>query len=558
MLPESFDQAIRSKLDNWSAPVQEEQWTNLQESLQWQNKLQDHVADVPAGMWERLSPQLSAPALPDADKIIRDKLYHSIAPVREEVWENIEAEKEKKRRVVFWWTRSARVAAALLLFLSGALVAAYYYMEKSAPLAQQNAPSAIQGQSGLAKGSTQAAQAALPPPDGSAPIQTEAESQPESETKPTVAGPIQLAAPENALGSAKVYHQKTNRQKDNLWGEQSNNAKGPFTQNAYGSLSTNNGFNPKGSNEDLLPVAASHASETDASTEEVYRLSPKSGWALWRPTGASLQPTAPLNLTDAQHANKIKNVVICPTDRKNRNTDWDLEVFAGPGLGLKTVSSNGASNAFLQSKDSAESGSIGYTVGARLVKPLNDHFSLKTGLTFTQHNEKFVYRTENQIKTTTVVTVRTIIRGPGDTLRVNDTSIVQQAGFINSTVKNRFRSIDIPLLASYRWGNDDFSIGIQGGLVFNLSSWYEGVMYDSSLAPVALNKQGGLLYKNKLGWGLMAGLQVSKKIGYSAHVFAEPFFRYHFNNMTQPGAAYQQKINFGGLSVGLRFNLNNR
>ena len=109
------------------------------------------------------------------------------------------------------------------------------------------------------------------------------------------------------------------------------------------------------------------------------------------------------------HANNIKNVVICPTDRKMRNPDWDLEIYSSPDYAFKTVSNNTASQQYMNKKDSSEKSQIGYTVGFRIIKPINDHLLFKTGLQFSQINENFVYRSENEIKTTTVVTVRNII-----------------------------------------------------------------------------------------------------------------------------------------------------
>jgi hypothetical protein len=258
---------------------------------------------------------------------------------------------------------------------------------------------------------------------------------------------------------------------------------------------------------------------------------------------------------DAKHASQFKSNVICPTNRGSGNTDWLLEFYTSPDFAFKSVSNISATQQYLQKKDSSEQMQVSYTAGFRLVKPINDNFLVKTGLQYSQINEKYVYRTENEIKTTTVVTVRTIIRAPGDTVVVADTSTLQTIGYKNNIVKNRFRSIDIPVLLGYQFGQGDFKFGINAGVIFNVSSWYQGVILDSTLAVVPLTSSN-MVYKRSIGLGLYAGFSISKQLNDDMQIFCEPFFRYNLSNMTNEQAKYNQKFSVGGLSIGLRLNLN--
>jgi hypothetical protein len=249
-------------------------------------------------------------------------------------------------------------------------------------------------------------------------------------------------------------------------------------------------------------------------------------------------------------------VIICPSD-KNRNTDWFLEAYLSPDIAFRSITNNTASQAYLLRKDSSESMRVGYTAGIRLVKPITDNFLVKAGAQFTQMNQKYVYRTENEVKTITVVSTRTIIRAPGDTVIIRDTSVLQQIGFKNNTVINRFRTIDVPVMLGYQFGNEDLKIGVNAGVVFNMSSWYQGVMLDSSLATVPITKgSNNTIYKSNIGMGLIGSVSVVKKLGEDLHIFAEPYFRYNFSNMTTPNAPYNQKFSLGGIAVGVRLNLN--
>ena len=259
-----------------------------------------------------------------------------------------------------------------------------------------------------------------------------------------------------------------------------------------------------------------------------------------------------------EHDKKIQGIIICPSikGRSSFNSDWGIELYASPDYALKYVSNISAPQQYLDKKDSSEQMQISYTAGFRLIKPLNDNFLLKAGFQYSQLNQKFSYRNENEYKTTTVITARTIIRSAGDTILVSDTSVLRQIGYSVNTVHNQFRSIDIPVTLGYQFGNDDLKFGINAGVVFNLSSWYQGEILDTTYASVPMNKVSNALYKTNIGMGLYTSMSLIKRINDNTHLFFEPYFRYNLSNMTNSASPYNQRFHIGGLSVGLRFDLN--
>lgn len=265
------------------------------------------------------------------------------------------------------------------------------------------------------------------------------------------------------------------------------------------------------------------------------------------------------NLAANGHDKFIKStIIICPTNRgrSSFNSDWGFELFASPDYSFKSVSNVSASQQYLDKKDSSEQMQIGYSAGFRLVKPLNEHILLKTGFQYSQMNQKFTYRNENEIKTTTVITTRSIIRSPGDTVFVTDTSTLQQIGYSIKTIHNHYRSIDIPLTVGYQFGNDDLSVGVNAGVIFNVSSWYQGEILDTSLTSVPISKVSSSIYKSNIGLGLYSSISVLKRINENTQLFFEPYFRYNLSNMTNSQSPYNQKFQVGGLAIGLRFSLN--
>ncbi len=247
----------------------------------------------------------------------------------------------------------------------------------------------------------------------------------------------------------------------------------------------------------------------------------------------------------------IKPINDCPSAFGERPNDWFAEVYFSPDYALKQ--SKGINNEYLRRKDSTENFRSAFTAGFRLSKGIGEHLLLKTGVQFSQINEKFTYQSENERRTTTVITIRTIIRGVGDTLRISDTSTVQQIGYRVKTTYNRYRSFDIPVLVGFEWGNDNFRTNLNTGLIFNLQSWQQGDMLDTSYSPVSFDKGGTQVFKKNLGLGVYASIAFLKRVGTTTEIFAEPYFRYNISNMTNAASPFNQRFHVAGLNLGVRY-----
>ncbi len=549
-----FDEFIGGKLKDSESPVPEGLWgkiTNAQLDNHFGETLGDYAAPVPEGLWEKVTDG-------HIDQFFGDKLNNYTAPVPAGLWEKIHPE-EKDRKVVYWW-RLPVAASLILAVLLGGAMGAYFWMR---PQKDSDTNAVVKNQSPVT-GTHKNGKENDPVKENIAPVDsaTIPAEQPGSENKVTPATGSSLITKEKAnvpgsitpaplFNTTTVTNSKRNRSNADLSNGGHTTPFIPVTHN--GDLTHKDGIPPitNNSSNDLTEQATDNKIITADQPFNKFSFA-----ELMRMGRNGMFTHTPQELFDNNHTRQFKSNVICPTNRSNANTDWLLEVYASPDLAFKSVTNNSASAQYLQKKDSSESMMIGFTAGARIVKPLTDNILLKTGIQYTQMNERYTYRSENEIKTTTVVTVRTIIRAPGDTVVVSDTSSLQTIGYKNLTYKNRFRSIDVPLLIGYQFGNEDIKIGINAGVIFNLSSWYQGVLMDSTLAVVPLTKSNDMVYKSKLGLGLYAGISVSKQLGEDMQIFFEPYFRYNLSNMTSTQSSFNQKFSLGGLSIGLRFNLN--
>ncbi len=190
-------------------------------------------------------------------------------------------------------------------------------------------------------------------------------------------------------------------------------------------------------------------------------------------------------------------------------------------------------------------------------KNISDAWLIKTGFHFSQFNESFQYRNEHERRITTVVTIRTIVRAPGDTVYISDSSQVEVTGVRIKKTNNRYRNLDIPLLVSYEVRNPGLTIAVQGGTIFNLRSSFHGDMLDTTGLPMSqTGKDPASQFNNSLGFGIYAGASVIKSVATDLDVFAEPYYRRYLNNQASAAAPFEQYLSNWGVLFGLRYKLN--
>lgn len=572
-----FDAFVGSALAEFEAPVPAGMWDKIsgrQLDNFVSNKLTDYVSPVPVGLWDRINDG-------QFDSFVHDKLADAVAPVPAGLWEKIMPPEEKDRGGYIWFRNAGRAAAVLLLM---ALLGGGYFWYRNQQHGGNGSTDSTartelsNGKDALKTSPSTSAKEQQP----IAPAVTTPGQQPSNENKSTPVPSVNQDA-DNASNNAAadlLNNRSSEAAKTDL--KNAGNAHAERAKRQHNNITEITRDSKIARDRSDLSVPPTN-NANPAANAGADRNNRNNAGLISQPVDESkfdfIEPyeqnhlqrgnTIPTDLTrtggyismldkqaTAKHYSNFKSVIICPAD-KNRNTDWFLEAYASPDIAFRSLTNNTASQTYLLRKDSSESMRVGYTAGIRLVKPLNDNILLKAGVQYTQMNQKYVYRTENEVKTITVVSTRTIIRAPGDTVIVRDTSVLQQIGFKNNTVINRFRTLDVPVMVGYQFGNEDLKIGINAGVVFNLSSWYQGVQLDSSLATVPITKgSSNMIYKSNIGMGLIGSVSLVKKLSDDLHIFAEPYFRYNLSNMTTPNAPYNQKFSLGGIAVGVRLNLN--
>jgi hypothetical protein len=190
---------------------------------------------------------------------------------------------------------------------------------------------------------------------------------------------------------------------------------------------------------------------------------------------------------DSSHSKDVKKP---ETTKKPDNGKWFLDVYASPDYPII-------------SPRELEQSKLSYSIGIKINRSLGKHFSLKTGILFSQVNI-----------------------GGDDSLTYGTTLHLMR--------------LDLPVLAGYSLGNEDLRTTFNGGLIFNLYTWLRGSFLED-------------FFKTNTGLSFYLGVNFDKKINEKISLFMEPYYRYQLTPLTVSSIDNMKFIDVAGLSIGARY-----
>jgi len=262
-------------------------------------------------------------------------------------------------------------------------------------------------------------------------------------------------------------------------------------------------------------------------------------------------------LLDPQLLNTEKNIlstvkkpsfsftnVPCPESEKNvAGNKRYFEVYAGPDYAFRSITDTGNS-AYLQKRKESTKFSSAFSVGLRYTKVFNNGMSFRTGINYSQINEKFKYAEGN------IIQVVYITNSNGDT-----TGSFISSGTRYKTTYNKFRTIDVPLMIGYELGNGRLHANFNAGAIINVYSWQKGDVLDTAYKPVNITTgkaSSPYQFKTNVGVGFIGSVSLYYKLSNRLHILAEPYFRYNFSPASKADLTIKQKYSTAGLRLGVR------
>jgi hypothetical protein len=502
------------------------------------------------------------------DNHVKEQLGNYSPDVPPHIWDNIVAKRGKKKPGAFWLNffsgRNLLIAAALLL----AGGAAYWLLPSSTK--KSATTTVINNNSNntqtITSNNKTAANPATPADNGSNVVaKTNNPSALNNDSKQINPAENNTNALPGNSGNGPVKAAGNNQAGD-ATGNGSNYSPLQFSPSA------NNQFIKRKQVQHHLPIrlpasdgASAYVQEDgNNQADESKLLSPAQGSTVL----GKLLFTAEKNLAARPASGKLLGRQLsslylpdCPSVEDNAaGNKRYFDVYAGPDLGMRSFSGfttdTGSAN-YLQKRKETAKFSSAFSAGIRYTRVFNNGMSLRTGVNYSQINEKFKYINQNDIRYILIITPRQVIIN-GTPTTVFDTLRYTETGTRIRTTYNRYRSVDIPLQLGYEFGNGRLHTNISAGAIINVYSWQKGDVLDSAYQPVSITTGKGSSaygFKTNIGVGFLGSASIYYKLNNRLHLLAEPYIRYNLKPMSRDNQPFTQKYNTAGLRLGIRWDL---
>jgi hypothetical protein len=245
---------------------------------------------------------------------------------------------------------------------------------------------------------------------------------------------------------------------------------------------------------------------------------------------------------------KLPNIAFVPCPEAEENAAGNkryLEVYGGPDYIFKTYTDTG--EAYIAQRKASTGIHYAFSAGVRYTKVFGSGISFRTGLNYSQINERFI--AFNGFVLERFVQVNSI----GDTIANYTTATVQ---YKKST--NIYRTIDIPIQAGFEFGNGRLHTNLSAGALINVRSKQTGNTVEPNGNVIDLSDakaNSKYQYKSNVGVSFLGSASVYYKLNKNLHLMAEPYIRYSLSPLTKPDITFKQKFHTAGLRIGVRMDL---
>jgi len=231
----------------------------------------------------------------------------------------------------------------------------------------------------------------------------------------------------------------------------------------------------------------------------------------------------------------------CPSFIETR-PGFHLELYVSPDYAVRSFSSadRGLEN-YIDQRIVTEEPFFSYSAGFRISYTMKTGMAFKTGLNYSQINERFDYINPDSIQ------ILTLEDGEGNII---EQTTLYGRGEIRT--HNAYKSLDIPLLVALEMPfNDKFSVGLNTGVFVNMLFSQKGTFLDEELKPVSIS---GSNYKSSLGLSFTGSIAMHYYLSPRLDFMIEPNLRYYSQSFTSDSYPVTQEYLKLGLLTGIRYN----
>lgn len=232
----------------------------------------------------------------------------------------------------------------------------------------------------------------------------------------------------------------------------------------------------------------------------------------------------------------------------------DMEVLAGPAYAHQQLQSRTVEGLeHLNDRQATESARLSFTGGFRIAATSSSGLGLRTGLAYTQINDRFEHVIGTMVDTSIMHQY-----DPNGNIISSDTTWSSKV--LTATENNTLRFVEIPLLLTYekQWGK--LRVAVNGGAYLNVAFAAEGELLSPATGePVPFGQAGDAGVLPVFSKKATAAWYGSATVAYNLHsrmsIIAEPFFKTYPRALTNPDYDLQQNYWIAGMQVGMRMRL---
>ena len=458
---------------------------------------------------------------------IQDKLYaHRSSVDTDDLWQHINSElhPKKDRRFLFWWGLGA------LLLLSGGFAIWQFSSASlskqdilvSTPIAEVKLPSDLK--------------APLSPSHSVEDKQIDVDSDTEkaiaSPTIENTTGPLPQKIAPKLSQTLPITILSANQKTPLLLSKEEGEKQAPLIDTETITLSSNQ-FSNKTINEE------------------------KSSQVKDNPVRSPLLSAIPIYSSKAEASSfytpQFKEVVPFTFSKKNKSNAIEMGIHSSLFRPTRQFRTPAKYQSLLNDRIATETPLEAIELGLNISYFPTEGFYLRTGLSFTQINERFDWQSISYSRDTlTGVLLLVELDEQGDTLSKSiglgqgTTTTSYQAKIYNS-----IRLLDLPLIIGYRFQSSAWHFGLETGVYFNLLQTAEGRILDINRQVRKLETTSVL--KKRIGLSLYGAIRISYQLTDQWAISFAPNLRYQLGKNTRDEYELEQWYHLLGMQMGVGY-----
>ena len=230
------------------------------------------------------------------------------------------------------------------------------------------------------------------------------------------------------------------------------------------------------------------------------------------------------------------------------------DILGGPGFSPKSYAQNSSDDSvYADAREATENYQYAWSAGARINLHHRSGIKGSVGFLYTQAGDIFDYT--DSLATQSTTRIDSFFAADG-TFLYEETSQVLILGTLIKKIHNTYKYVDIPLLVGYEMPMGRSSIMLHAGPVINLTTSQTGQILDPMLHPryITEGEPGAIdVYKTNLGMSIYLGAGMLFPLTDHLSCLVEPSLLYRLNPVSLDNYPLKENRHYAGLNVGLRY-----